>query len=269
VIALSRAELSMRPLRLMLERCSRHWVFRRRLPARFGGRRLWVTPAAALAYFRSLNSHTWDDLYDFAQQFVRQGDSVWDVGANLGVLSFAAAHQAGATGEVLAIEADGWLVELMRRSADEFLSAAAPVEVLCCAIAAENGLQLFARPERARSGSHLTSTTGAGDALLGPTVSTHPVITTTLDWLGTHRRKPDVIKIDVEGAELAVLRGAHHILLHHRPRLLLEVYESNADEITELLHSLGYDLYNFSAERAGRRPVQRAVYNTLALPRPI
>jgi len=255
-------------VRRCLERVSRHLVFRRRLPGRFGRRRLWVTPGAALAYYRSLENDRWNDLYDFADQCVRSGDCVWDIGANVGVFAFAAAARAGPRGEVLAVEADGWLAELMRRTVAETALSAAPVGVLCAAIAAEHSLLLFATPERARSGSHLSTTPGAGEELIGRTAATHPVVTITLDWLLERRRKPDVLKIDVEGAELAVLEGARHLLRTHRPRLLLEVYEPSADAITALLHGLGYELFDHSADRAGRQPVARAVYNTLALPRP-
>ena len=255
-------------LRTRLERASRRLVLRRRLPARFGARRLWVTPGAALAYYHPLDNHRWHDLYDYATHGVAPGDCVWDVGANLGVFAFCAAHRAGAAGEVLAIEADPWLADLMRRSAGEPAPGAAPVQVLCCAAAATQALEEFATPARARSGSHLASSPGASEALVGPTIATNPVLTVSLDWLVERRRRPDTVKIDVEGSELAVLRGAQKLLREHRPRLLIEVYEASADAITALLHGAGYELFDFGAGWTQRRPVDRAVYHTLALPRP-
>ncbi len=255
-------------LRRCLERVSRHLVLRRRLPARFGGRRLWVTPGAALAYFRSLDSNRWNDLFDFAEHWIEPNDCVWDVGANLGVFAFAAAHRSGPGGNVLAIEPDPWLAELARRSGSEPMPAAAPVAVLCAAVAEENTLQMFVTTARARSGSHLASVAGSGDDLVGRAAATHPVVTITLDWLLRHQRGPDVLKIDVEGAELSVLRGAQNLLKKHRPKVLLEVYDQSADEVTRLLQAHGYQLFDFTAGQAGRRPVARAVYHTLALPRP-
>ncbi len=255
-------------LRRCLEKLSRRLVLRRRLPARFGGRRLWVTPGAALAYYHSLDSRRWTDLFDLAEHGVNPGDHVWDIGANLGVFAFSAAHRAGLAGGVLAVEADPWLAELLRRSAAAKTGAAATVEVLCAAAADGHRLELFATPGRARSGSHLASSPGAGDDMVGPTVAAHPVITISLDWLLAHRPPPAVVKIDVEGAELPVLQGASTLLARHRPRLLLEVYEPSADAITRLLHGHGYELFDFSGFWAGRRRVDRAVYHTLALPRP-
>ena len=53
------------PLRRCLEYCSRHVVFTRRLPRRFGSLPLMVSPAASLIYYRGLNRPNFDDLYDF------------------------------------------------------------------------------------------------------------------------------------------------------------------------------------------------------------
>ena len=254
-------------LRTCLERVSRRLVFTRRLPARLGGRRLWVTPAAALVYYRPLKGARWRDLYDFASHCVKPGDCVWDIGANLGVFAFAAAHHAGNQGEVLAVEADIWLADLIRRSARESAPGAAPVQALACAVSVAVGLESFCTTARARSGSHLASAPGSGESLVGLAVATNPVITVSLDWLLERRRGPAVVKIDVEGAELSVLQGATRLLHEQRPRLLIEVYEKSADQITSLLHAAGYELFDFTAGWEARQPVARAVYQTLALPR--
>jgi FkbM family methyltransferase len=254
-------------LRRALERVSRRLVFCRRLPARFGGTALAVTPGAALAYWRPLGSGAWNDLFDFAEHAVEPGAVVWDVGANLAVFAFAAAYRAGPAGEVLAVEPDGWLVDLIRRSAGAPRPGAAPVEALCCAAAAEVGLQSFDVTGRTRSGSHLASAGGAGVSLVGPAVERHPVVTVSLDWLAERRRPPAVVKIDVEGAEQAVLAGAENVLARHRPKILVEVYERNADAVTARLTRHGYALHDFAGGWGHRRPVNRAAYNTLALPR--
>lgn len=72
----------------------------------------------------------------------------------------------------------------------------------------------------------------------------------------------DLIKIDVEGFELRVLRGASHILGALRPRLLIEVhpgflrqYGDQLDEVLNLLDSLGYKVSYYSflhTQRFGR-----------------
>jgi hypothetical protein len=72
-----------------------------------------------------------------------------------------------------------------------------------------------------------------------------------------------VIKLDVEGAEFAVLQGARHTLTSSRPLLLLELsddalreQQSSAAEVLGLLGSLGYDVFTF--DPASGRPARAA-----------
>lgn len=67
-------------------------------------------------------------------------------------------------------------------------------------------------------------------------VATHCVPQVTLDSLGL---APSFVKIDVEGGELAVLRGATETLRRHRPVLMLERWYADAG-IAPLLGRLGY-----------------------------
>ncbi|MBS44916.1 MAG: hypothetical protein CMH83_17470 [Nocardioides sp.] len=52
---------------------------------------------------------------------------------------------------------------------------------------------------------------------------------------------PDLVKIDTEGHELAVLRGAEQAFRRGRPNLLVEVWEHTRDEVLALLSSWGYE----------------------------
>lgn len=57
--------------------------------------------------------------------------------------------------------------------------------------------------------------------------------------------KIDLIKVDVQGAELDVLKGSHNVLKKDKPRLLVEVHPSwnlNPETLYELLRNYGYSL---------------------------
>lgn len=63
-----------------------------------------------------------------------------------------------------------------------------------------------------------------------------------------HDLAPDVLKIDVEGAEMLVLRGAKKMLTRYRPLLYLSVHPSHlealgqsVEELEDLLDELGYE----------------------------
>src|SRR4030095_9196737 len=99
-------------------RLSRGIVVRRRLPARFGGRVLYVSPDASLRFWRRGIQTTDPGLLALCEEVVAPGQCVWDVGANVGVFAFAAAHLAGPSGTVLAVEPDPWLAALLKRTAE-------------------------------------------------------------------------------------------------------------------------------------------------------
>jgi FkbM family methyltransferase len=65
----------------------------------------------------------------------------------------------------------------------------------------------------------------------------------TLDSFNLH---PDVIKIDVEGAELEVLKGGQNTIAQSRPTLLIE--ERERPEIRDSVSSLDYLPFSYDAE---------------------
>lgn len=253
-------------LRRLLIRASRGVVLTRRLPPDLGAARLRVSPEASLTYWRGLRPRSFCDLFDFARTYVQPGDHVWDVGVNMGVLTFAAAHRVGDAGRVLGLEPDWYSMQLVQRSKAANPRLARRIEILPLAASDALSLQTLIIPERGRAASHLENAGGAGEEITGGTRARVLVPTVPLDWIATWQPPPDVVKIDVDGEELRVLLGARSILQTRRPRLLVEVYERNADAVGTLLHELGYALYSYDFGERDRQPVSRPTYNTLALP---
>jgi FkbM family methyltransferase len=64
----------------------------------------------------------------------------------------------------------------------------------------------------------------------------------TLDavWKADGRPSVSVVKVDVEGAELSVLKGGRELLAAERPALLLELLDATRDEVVGWLSDLGY-----------------------------
>jgi FkbM family methyltransferase len=255
---------SFRSLRAGVERLSRERVVRRRLPAELGGHRLYVSPDAALKLWRRDIGKADPLLAGLAIELVQPGATVWDVGANVGIFAFAAAYCAGPEGRVLALEADDWLAGLVRRSAAEAGGAYAPVETLAAAVSDQVGLAEFQVAERGRAASHLGGLVGSTQT--GGCREIRMVLTVTLDWLLERLPAPDVVKIDVEGAEVQVLRGAEALLHRVRPSIVCEVSAENVEATAKILNRNSYVLFDASAARASRQPLAMPVWNTLALP---
>jgi hypothetical protein len=67
------------------------------------------------------------------------------------------------------------------------------------------------------------------------------VAVSTLDAQLESLAPPDLVKMDIEGAEVAALRGASKLLDEHRPTLICELHGTNG-AVTELLEQHGYEV---------------------------
>jgi FkbM family methyltransferase len=249
--------------RLLAERLSHRVVFRRRLPSHFGGGKIFVSPDAGLRHCRPKLAEADPLLFRMVDELVRPGDVVWDVGANVGLFTFAAANRAGSAGQVVAVEADLWLVSLLRRSAERIAAADAKVTVIPAAVSNSVELAKFHIAKRARSANYLE---GAGTVEAGGTRATEYVVTISLDWLLERMPVPNVLKIDVEGLEHRVLAGATRLLSAGVARIWCEVSPTNAEAVAGIFRTAGYEMFYANVDAAKRQPLKRAPFDTLALP---
>jgi hypothetical protein len=97
----------------MLQSVSRGRILKRRLPKEFGSVPLFVTPESALSFWRRDIGKVDPFLLSMARELVRPNMIVWDIGANVGLFSFAAAALGA---KIVAVEPDAWLASLIHRS---------------------------------------------------------------------------------------------------------------------------------------------------------
>jgi FkbM family methyltransferase len=107
--------------------------------------------------------------------------------------------------------------------------------------------------DRARPGECVAEHSPVGDTLVarGIHVDRETVPVVTLDEETQQLPKPDFIKVDVEGLELDVLRGADQVIHELRPELFIELHGStlenkieNATTVLDFLFERGYTIYD-------------------------
>ena len=247
-------------VRRILEDATHRFVFRRRLPHPFRGVRLYATTEGGLRYLRPSLRDVDPPLLAVAQRYVKSGAVVWDVGSNLGLFALPAASAVGPTGSVVAVEADAWMATLLRRSV-QLNGWSERVEVLAAACADAFGVGTFDIACRSRSTNHLE---GFGTTQTGGVRERQMVPLVPLDAVLAGRRPPDVLKIDVEGAEALVLMGASTVL-EHRPLIVVEVAGETSDVVRSILEPYGYEFFDGEHLEAG--VTDELAYMTVAVPK--
>ena len=91
------------------------------------------------------------------------------------------------------------------------------------------------------------------------------VASTTLDVLLENHGEPDLVKLDVEGAELLCLQGATHLLKQVRPLFYIVVSEENSERVTEIFAQNNYEIFKLHLDKPPS-PISRAEMYTIALP---
>ncbi|MGO9959541.1 MAG: FkbM family methyltransferase [Solirubrobacteraceae bacterium] len=183
------------------------------------------------------------DVARFAEMVLRRGDTAIDVGANIGLHTLMFASLVGPEGRVHAFEPDGRIAGTLRRSL-ALNDLAMRVAVCEAAVGDVDGrVQLFL------GGSDgLTNSTLPGWA---PSTESRIVAAVTLDGtvLPVVKQELGLLKIDVEGAETAVLDGAHELLSTFPPRaVIVEVSTRvNAADVLSRLERYGYRGWDASA----------------------
>lgn len=226
-------------LRRLAERLLGRIVVVRSLPPEAGQGRIIVSARVGGLKYLFKAPRKWDpELLRIAELLVCPGDRVWDVGANVGLFAMAARHRSGADGTVLAMEADHDAVSLLFATAR---LAGQGLTVLPIAISHTDGFVRFAIAQRARASNAIE---GYGSTQTGGVLELRTLPSRSLDSLLDHFPAPTVLKIDVEGAELAVLSGARRVLRQSRPRIYCEVTSQTLEDATKLLQDCGYETFD-------------------------
>jgi FkbM family methyltransferase len=153
---------------------------------------------------------------DFINQNCKPGDTVFDLGAHLGLLSVAMARCVAPAGRVIAFEPSPFTNKLLKKIV-RINHLQKVVEVRAEAVSGSSGSATFHFTTDEASNANSLMTEAGPDEVRVKTIKLD-------DFAESRTLSPSVIKIDVEGAELQVLKGAARIIQQFRPALWLALH---------------------------------------------
>lgn len=184
------------------------------------------------------------DSWAVVEKHLPVGGTFVDIGAHIGYYSLKAAKAVGSQGHVIAVEPNPETIQELRENIRLSAANIAVYPVACSD--SEAILEFFAAPRRNTGESSLSRKNAEQQ---GTARASYRVRAMPLDAIIQESGLPqvDVVKIDVEGAELLVLKGAKQTLSRCSPMLIVEVVDdqlrsmgTSAAELKEYLRSLGY-----------------------------
>ena len=178
--------------------------------------------------------------FRFLAERLRAGQTVYDIGANCGQMSLFFAARTAPGGRVLAFEPAPQNVARLRRNLA--LNGVVGVKVFEAAVAEDDRPRCF----NFNPGQHGTGGLSESRAHAPVEVEEYEVRCQRLDdLLAAGEPPPDLIKIDVEGGGLGVIRGATQLLAQHRPGIFFEIHAATVEApelvaLRLLKHEHGY-----------------------------
>jgi FkbM family methyltransferase len=206
------------------------------------------------------------DVIATVTEFCESSAVVLDVGANIGSVAIPAAKYL-TRGRVIAFEPNPPILNSFKRNVS--LSRICNLDIIPMALSNWTGPSHLVLGQEGNPGSCFLDEAQKN----WPTVNVQP-----LDEAVADLERVDLIKIDVEGSETAVIDGAAQVISRFRPVMILEINRtqlkrsgSSSQELLEKLERLSYDCYVRVHKRL--RVVSRAdlnngfTFNVIAIPK--
>ena len=216
-------------------------------------------------YARVLRTFTLDREPDLqiVRHLVEPGDRVIDLGANIGIYAKALADLVGPEGRVYSVEPVPTTFDLLRANLRSL--GLDQVECLNCAISDSEGVVAMEIPQYETGGDNFYRARIAEPD--GSTKATCRIPAQTIDRTFADGERPIAfVKCDVEGHELACIRGADRFLDRDRPAWLIEISGdpdaagSTGQQVVAILAQKDYTAWWYDGHRLRpRRPGDQSV----------
>ena len=200
-------------------------------------------------------------IFDTLKTMGPAGKIIFDIGAHIGFHSLYFAKLVGERGKVYSFEPNPANFERFNLILDKNKDLKERVKVFNVAVSDKTSTEKFMINMQVESGRSMGNFIENADTFSNRDVYTEKgfveskIKTIPIDSFKEElgiEDSPDIIKIDVEGAEHLLLLGAKNTLLTKKPVLFIEIHSIiNMFNVISLLYSLKYDLKILKKESTG------------------
>lgn len=204
-------------------------------------------------------------------RLMKPGETAFDVGANIGHMTGLMARRLGQRGKVMAFEPHPVLFAELHDNISRWrqCSGLAAIESVQAGVSSKNGSGVLHVPQEFGANHGLASL----NQTLGDGFQDHDISLVMLDEL-PGVAAIGVMKLDVEGHELDVLKGAQGMLARKAIRdIIFEEHDEPPTPVTDYLEAQGYTVFQLDVTpfrpraepiRESQRPGRRDAPNLLA-----
>lgn len=184
------------------------------------------------------------------QRLLKEGDVFIDVGANIGFLSMAAAATVGKKGEVLAFEPVPSTYRIL--AANKELNSMSQLQTFQIGVGSKSEIVSIQTEELNRGGASILNNTGGEEIeievkKLDELIASGPI---------------SLIKVDVEGYEFEVLKGAEELIKRDQPALIIEYStdrENSVDSLDMFQWIKELEIYDFYKLKRGKERISSLI----------
>lgn len=176
---------------------------------------------------------------------VNKGDTVLDIGANIGTYTVLASKKVGPKGKVYAFEPDPTNLTILKKNLTK--NSCANVVVVNKALSDITGTMALKKDRFA-----------PGETRISKKGSTRVQVIRLDDFVAQNKITPTVVKMDIEGAEVGALVGGAKTFTQNKIKLFIEVnpkalvaFKQTSKSLLTVLDSLGFTIQKIIDEQGG------------------
>lgn len=211
--------------------------------------KVWLESESMIRKLR--NGYYWEKEIALLQYLISPGDICLDVGANFGQWTYWMSKQVGPLGKVIAVEPVPITVSVLRRVVNRMRLS--NVDIKQVAVGSRNSLAGIrtAESENVLDGLFTVKVHDYDETF--PSEATVNMVTLKSLMEFIEFDKLNLIKCDIEGAEMQFFQGGTHILEQYKPAIICEIEEKHTkefgyipDDLFSLLKSLDYRPFKYT-----------------------